>query len=119
MGSKKTFGIALLVVGIIAMAVSLFANQLGIGITSVFGYKQSLGAVLGAVVAAVGFFLTTDNAKLTGILLLAGGVILLVASLFADMFGLGVTPGFGYNQIIGAVVGVLSAVVGYFLMSRK
>ena len=119
MSNKKTIGIVLLVVGIIVMALSLFANQLGVGLTAVFGYKQSLGAVLGAVIAAAGFYWTTDNAKLTGILLLVGGIILLAASLFADMFGLGVTPGFGYNQVIGAVAGILSAAVGYFLMSRK
>ena len=119
MSNKKTIGIALLIVGIIVMALSLFANQLEVGITAVFGYKQSLGAVLGAAITAAGFFWTTDNAKLTGILLLVGGVVLLAASLFADMFGLGVTPGFGYNQIIGSVAGILSAVVGYFLMSKK
>lgn len=118
MENKKTLGIVLLVVGVVVMAVSLFANQFGIGVTAVFGYKQSLGAVLGAVIAAAGFFWTTNNAKLTGTLLLAGGAILLLASLFADMFGFG-TPGFGYNQVIGAVAGILSAAVGYFLMSRK
>ena len=118
MENKKTLGIVLLVVGVVVMAVSLFANQFGIGVTAVFGYKQSLGAVLGAAMAAAGFFWTTNNAKLTGILLLAGGVILLLASLSADLFGFG-TPGFGYNQVIGAVAGILSAAVGYFLMSRK
>lgn len=119
MGNKKVIGIVLLVVGIVVMALSLFANQFGIGLTAVFGYKQSLGAVLGAAITAMGFFWTTDNAKLTGILLLAGGAILLVVSLLADMFGFGGTPGFGYNQIIGSVAGVLSAVAGYFLAFRK
>ena len=119
MSNKKTIGIALLIVGIIVMALSLFANQLGIGITAVFGYKQSLGAVLGAAITAAGFLWTTNNAKLTGTLLLAGGAVLFVVSLIADMIGIGGTPGFGYNQIIGSVAGILSAAVGYFLMSRK
>lgn len=119
MRNKKVIGIVLLAVGIVVTVVALAANQLGIGIASVFGYKQSLGAVLGAAITAAGFFLTTGNVKLTGILLLVGGVVLLAASLSADMLGLGITSGFGYNQIIGSFAGVLSAVIGYFLVSRK
>ena len=54
-------------------AVALAANQLGMGVTSVFSFKQSLGAMLGAAITAAGFFLATGNVRLTNILLLAGG----------------------------------------------
>jgi len=58
------------------------------------------------------------NKKTMGIVLLAGGVILLIGSLAADAIGIGGAPGFGYKQIVGAVVGVIAAVVG-FVYSRK
>lgn len=48
MRNKKTFGYVLLVVGIAVLAVSLLADVLGIGGSGVFGFKQILGAVLGA-----------------------------------------------------------------------
>jgi hypothetical protein len=119
MGNKKVTGIVLLIVGIVVTAVSLTADKIGIGRVPGFGYWQSLGSVVGAFVAAAGFHMTSGNRKLTGILLLAGGGVLLVASLFADVIGLGAAPGFGYNQIIGSVAGVVAVAVGYFMAFRK
>ena len=46
--NRKVIGIVLLAGGIVAAAAALAANQLEMGVTSVFGFKQSLGAVLGA-----------------------------------------------------------------------
>ena len=58
MGNKKTIGIALLVVGVIVLIVSLAADAIGIGgAVGAFGYKQIIGAVVGVVVAVVGFVL--------------------------------------------------------------
>jgi hypothetical protein len=59
------------------------------------------------------------NLKTIGIALLAIGVIVLIVSLGADVIGIGGATGFGYKQIIGAIVGVIVAVVGFFLYSRK
>lgn len=59
------------------------------------------------------------NQKTIGIALLAGGAVLLIGSLAADAIGIGGVAGFGYKQIIGAVIGVIAAVVGYVLYSRK
>ncbi len=119
MGNKKVIGIVLLVAGFVLMFVSLMADRIGIGGTPGFGYWQSLGSVAGGFVTAAGFYLASGNRKLTGILLLAGGVVLLIASLTADVIGLGVSAGFGYNQVIGAVAGIAAAVVGFVLSSRK
>jgi len=58
------------------------------------------------------------NKKTIGIALLAVGVVLLIVSLAADSIGIGL-PGFGLKQIIGTVVGVIVAVVGFVLYSRK
>ena len=59
------------------------------------------------------------NKKTIGIALLAVGVVLLIGSLAADPIGIGGASGFGYKQIIGAVVGVIAAVVGFVLYSKK
>ena len=59
------------------------------------------------------------NKKTIGIALLAVGVIVLIVSLAADMIGIGGADAFGYKQIIGAVAGVIIAVVGFVLYSRK
>ena len=58
------------------------------------------------------------NKKTIGIALLVVGVVLLIVSLTADMIGLGV-PGLGLKQIAGIVGGVVIAVVGYYLYSKK
>jgi hypothetical protein len=59
------------------------------------------------------------NQKTIGIALLVVGVVLLIGSLAADAIGIGGVAGFGYKQIVGAVVGVIAAVVGYVLYSKK
>lgn len=59
-----------------------------------------------------------DNKKLISNVLLVAGIILLALSLLADVIGVGSVPGFGYNQIIGTVVGAIGAIAGY-VMSRK
>jgi hypothetical protein len=59
-----------------------------------------------------------DNKKLISNVLLVAGIILLALSLLADVIGIGSVPGFGYNQMVGTVVGAIGAIVGYF-MSRK
>jgi hypothetical protein len=58
------------------------------------------------------------NKKLISNVLMVAGIILLVLSLAADLIGIGPVPGFGYKQIIGAVVGAIAALAGY-VMSRK
>jgi hypothetical protein len=58
------------------------------------------------------------NRKTIGIALLAVGVILLIVSLVADVIGIGL-PGFGLKQIAGTVAGVIVAVIGFVLYSRK
>lgn len=55
---KKRLSTAILVVGIVILVVSLFADSIGIGDHPGFGRDQLLGTVVGAVVTAVGLFLT-------------------------------------------------------------
>ena len=55
MANRKTMGLVLLVIGIVVLIVSLLADTIGIGgSASVFGFKQILGTVVGAVLAVAG-----------------------------------------------------------------
>jgi uncharacterized membrane protein len=49
-------------------------------------------------------------------IVLAVGVLLALISIFADQIGLGTTPGFGWKQTLGLVVGVVLAVLGVWRM---
>jgi hypothetical protein len=46
------------------------------------------------------------------------GVLLILIALFADPLGLGRSPGFGWKQTLGVVVGVLLVVAGSYLWRR-
>jgi len=54
-----------------------------------------------------------------GFVLVFLGVVMLVVSLAADILGLGNVIGIGWKQILGAVVGILVAVGGGWLASKK
>ena len=53
------------------------------------------------------------------VILLVLGVLLFLVSLTADAIGLGPSPGLGWKQILGAVVGVVIAAVGMMRMRRQ
>jgi hypothetical protein len=46
------------------------------------------------------------------------GVLLVLISLFADPLGLGRSPGFGWRQTLGVVVGALVILGGLYLRRR-
>ncbi len=54
---KKTFSTAVLVVGIVILMASLFADNIGIGSHAGFGPYQAIGSTVGVAVTAVGLFL--------------------------------------------------------------
>ena len=58
------------------------------------------------------------NKKTLAIIMLVVGIILLLLSLVADIIGIGSSPIFGTNQIIGTIIGVILAVVGFVLYLR-
>jgi hypothetical protein len=55
---------------------------------------------------------------LLGRVVIGVGLLLLLIALFADSLGLGRSPGVGWKQTLGAVVGVLVVVVGAYLLRR-
>ena len=56
--------------------------------------------------------------KTMGISLIVVGVIVLLLSILADVFGIGATASFGYRQIIGSILGLILVVIG-FVLNRK
>ena len=60
--------------------------------------------------------------KIAGIIILILGVIGLIVFLLADVItvgSLGRNPGFGIQQIIGTIIGVIFTAVGAFLTFKK
>ena len=53
------------------------------------------------------------------VILLVVGIGLLGASLLADGIGIGDDPGFGLQQTMGSIAGVVITVVGVFLLRRS
>jgi len=53
-----------------------------------------------------------------GILIIVVGVLLVVASLAADLIGIGSGGGLGWKQLLGAGVGVLVVAAGVWWMGR-
>ena len=60
-----------------------------------------------------------ENIRTLGVILLVIGIVMLVLAIGADVIGLGQTHAFGFKQISGAVVGVLVATIGSFLVLQK
>ena len=54
---KKTLSSAVLAIGILILVVSLFADSFGIGDHPDFGPNQTIGSIVGVIVAAIGLFL--------------------------------------------------------------
>ncbi len=56
--------------------------------------------------------------KTANILVIIIGIGLLAASLLADVIGIGDDPGFGNQQMMGTIVGVVITAIGLFLTLR-
>jgi hypothetical protein len=56
--------------------------------------------------------------KIASILVIVIGIGLLAASLLADVIGLGDDPGFGNQQTMGTIAGVVITAFGLFLTLR-
>ena len=54
-----------------------------------------------------------------GAVALIVGIAVLIESLFADGIGIGITPHFGYNQVIGSTVGALLIAGGLYLLIKS
>ena len=60
-----------------------------------------------------------QNVRTFGVILLAVGIVIIVAAVGADVLGLGQADAFGFKQIAGAIAGGLVALIGSFMLMRK
>jgi len=54
---RKTLGLIIIIIGIIILLISLFADSLGIGGYPGIGTKQTIGIVVGLVICIIGLLL--------------------------------------------------------------
>ncbi len=52
-------------------------------------------------------------------IVIGAGVLLVLISAFADPLGLGRSPGFGWRQTLGVIIGALVLAAGLYLQRRK
>ena len=57
--------------------------------------------------------------KTVGNVVLAVGILIVLASLFADSIGIGGSPDFGPGQIMGLIIGPVVAFVGFKLRGQS
>lgn len=57
--------------------------------------------------------------KTTGVVLFGVGAVILILAIVADPIGFGGSPGFGWKQILGALVGAVLTVVGLAVGYKK
>ena len=56
--NKKALNVTILVIGIAVLLVSLFADPIGVGDYPGFGREQTAGSIAGALITAIGLYLT-------------------------------------------------------------
>ena len=57
--------------------------------------------------------------KILGIVFLSIGLIIFILALTAAFIGFGVSPGYGYKQISGIIVGAIAIIAGVYLTRKK
>ena len=62
--NKRTIGFVLVFLGVVMLVISLAADILGLGNVPGFGWKQILGAAIGALIAVDGVWLAMRKPKL-------------------------------------------------------
>ena len=98
--------LALLVVGSFILGISVLADSLQFGVSAGFGWKQIAGLVLSGVLVLAGALMGVPAVLSVG--LLFGGITIL-----ADWLGFGSDEGFGFQQMMGVVVGVCIILGGF------
>lgn len=102
----------LAVMGVLVLIISIFADRLGFGRSPGFDWKQEAGVVLAALLLLTGALIRVPTLSVCG--LLAGGVTIL-----ADRIGFGDSPGFGWQQVAGSVLGVVLLVWSFLMYQAR
>lgn len=98
-------------IGLLVLGLSLFADFLKLGRVEGFGTYQTIAVVATGILAATGLSMRVPLMAVTGLLM---GIIVVLA----DWIHLGAVPGFGYNQAMGVLLGLLLILAGFLLFHR-
>jgi di/tricarboxylate transporter len=109
---KRNRAALLAILGLIILVLSIGADFFAFGRAEGFGWKQMSGVLCGAVLVLIGAVVRTQTVALAGLIL--GGL-----SLLADWLRFGKSPGFGGEQTLGTLLGVILLLVGLSLSFRK
>ena len=116
--SKTRMGAMAIIFGLISVFTSFYIDQFLGRPPNALGLYQILGVLTGYLIAAVGVVLVVgiwDTRSALTRVLVTGGIILLVASAFADYLNIAGQPGFDKFQMVGIIFSVAVIVVGFGL----
>ena len=102
---KRTRAALLIVVGLIILVISIGADFFAFGHAEGFGWKQMTGVFCGAALVLIGAIAQAHTVAVTGFIM--AGITLL-----ADYLGFGSSPGFGWHQMLGSLLGVFLLLLG-------
>ena len=102
----------LIVTGLMGLFISVFADVLNWGEGQAFGYKQLVALVLAGGGVLVGAVTRIPTLYVVGVI--TGGL-----TLVADWVQFGKSPGFGWEQMTGTVIGILLIIAGVGLARRR
>lgn len=105
-------GAVLAAVGLMMLVLSLLADYLAFGGAEGFGWRQLVGVALAGVMILIGAAMWVPT-------LLAVGLIGAIMTILADRLAFGSSDGFGWQQILGCLVGVCLAFGGLDLARRR
>lgn len=130
---KRLFSIFLIIAGPVLIFLSLAADLLGIGHNPGLNWAQVLGAITGFLILLIGiwawrprgdptasrlysFTRFITSRKMAGWVVIVAGAAVAVISIFADLLGFGVHPGFNRAQVEGTAAGLVLLYFGLWLL---
>ena len=121
MQNKTKVGLLMFLSGLIFALISFFLDYIRGMKTVSLGLYQVMGAILGFLIAWIGIILFAKATQITKAIkstLYYGGGIIFLISLFADYIGLGDAPGIDRFQIVGIILGIILAGIGYVITPK-
>jgi hypothetical protein len=121
MQNKTRVGLLMFLSGLIFALLSFYLDNIRGMETASLGLYQVMGAILGYLIAWIGIILFAKATQITKAIkntLYYGGGIIFLISLFADYIGLGDAPGIDSFQLVGMILGIILAGVGFVIMPK-
>ena len=121
MQNKTRIGLLMFLSGLIFALLSFYLDNIRGMETASLGLYQVMGAILGYLIAWIGIILFAKATQITKAIkstLYYGGGIIFLLSLLADYIGLGDAPGIDSFQLVGMILGIILAGVGFVITPK-